>query len=425
MQAIIIGIIILFFIILFLKDFDKYYVLFIVVNPLIREFSTQPLLSPISTFIFLSSIASIIYLYKYKWTFIQWKNKGIFWVIVILCISVLVSEHYASERHPLSVYSIIINYTNILIYCDVLRHHPKEIIRHTFRYSLIFGGIVGSFALFEMLTSYNPYIHFTSFLKIYSENTIITEMRFGIKRTQTFFSMHETNAGVSFLLITLLSFIRAKGETIRTSKICYLVIFLLGLNIFASGSRAAIIGLLILSCLLLRKKNLKMIFVLSPFILLLINFFLHDYLNNIISSFTNTENIAGSNIDMRSQQFNIALYYLSKSPWIGHGIAYTWNYVAIYDHEIFGAESLWLPVIIDQGLLGVTTYILFFLYSLYYAISKKNAQLCFFIVGFVIFNSLSSIPKVPFSYIYIVLFAIIESNKLFKNNAPIHYHPSL
>lgn len=425
MQELIICFITLFTAYLFLKNYEKYYTLFILTIPFINEFVAPSFLAPINATVLLSFTGIIIYLYKYGFSFSGWKKAGVFWIMAFLYSSLLVSDYYASEHHLFSLFSVFTLYINIMIYWELLQKRSSKIILYTYKFSLLLGAVIGSYALLEVILGYNPYINLTSPLKLYTNNTIITEVRFGIKRTQTFFSMHETNAGFSYLLIVLLCFINCKKKSFERKK-GYIVISLLVLNVFASGSRAAIIGISVLSLAFLKRKSIKVLLLLSPILLLLVVLFFQDYVTNIIDSITNTSQVDGSNAEMRSEQFNIALYYLLRSPWIGNGIAYTWTYVTVYDQNIFGAESLWLPVMIDQGVLGIISYIFFFLYSLYYCIKARVSSLCFFVVGFVVFNSLSSIPNISFTYVFVVISAITASYKSTnKKYAPVYNNPCL
>lgn len=413
MQEPIIWSVIIAVVVLLAKNFDKHYPLFILISPFVNEFVPLPRLSPVTASTILSMAGTVFYLYRYRFGSVSILRQGIFGAMAILAASLIVSNYYAAEKHQFGVFSIITTYINILIFCDLLRRNPAKIIASTYRYSLILGTIIGCYGLFEITFNDNPYMRMVSSAKLYSNGTVITEVRFGFKRTQTFFSMHETNAGISYLLIALLAYLR-HGEKWQNTKGRYVVIALLTVNLFASGSRAAMIGLFIFAIALIKKSNLKTFFILSPFIVLLLDYFLYDYIVSITSSITDTSNISGSNVDMRTQQFNIASYYLMRSPWVGNGITYTWTYVTVYDREILGAESLWLPVMIDQGFLGVGSYVLFILYSLYYTIRKKAFVLCFFVVGFIIFNSLSSIPNVSFTYIFVVIAAVVAANNLNK-----------
>ena len=68
--------------------------------------------------------------------------------------------------------------------------------------------------------------------------------------------------------------------------------------------------------------------------------FLVPYFETVIGSITQTDNISGSNTDMRTNQFDISLSYMYNSFWFGNGISYTFNIAKMYDKELYGAEVL-------------------------------------------------------------------------------------
>ena len=114
---------------------------------------------------------------------------------------------------------------------------------------------------------------------------------------------------------------------------------------------------------------------------------------------------------------NICFYYLSQSPWIGNGIAFTWEYVLPQNEDLLGAESLWIPVLIDQGILGAVAVSSMFVACMIYLIKHNAIRYTIVVLGFLVFNSMSSIPNISitdFVY-YVILLCMFIPNKKNKS----------
>ena len=103
-------------------------------------------------------------------------------------------------------------------------------------------------------------------------------------------------------------------------------------------------------------------------ILFSIFFFYSEYVRSKIYSVVNIfiphvgESMSGSTIDMRVGQFNVALSYFADSPYWGNGLGFTREIVSSgAEPELYDSESALFPIMIDQGLIGVLGYFLFFL----------------------------------------------------------------
>ena len=157
-------------------------------------------------------------------------------------------------------------------------------------------------------------------------------------------------------------------------------------------------------------------------LLVVILFLSIGFLDKIIVSFTDTQSVSGSNSDMREMQFNLALYFMGVSPILGNGLAYTFEYVqAFFPDEILGAESVWFPLMIDQGLLGVVSYLIYLLFPLLYALKKKMYVVVFCILAFAVEKSLSSLPGINISYFMIYVIVFVKFNYFFLANKERQY----
>lgn len=243
---------------------------------------------------------------------------------------------------------------------------------------------------------------------------LVTDVRFGIKRSQGIFTMHTTNGAVATEMFVVILGGLLSG-LIKKTKLNYLIITSLLFTVLASGTRSAILALVICSFTYLNRQILNSKRLLGIALAVIVAYIaLGSYFDAIINSFLNTESVSGSNTDMRQGQFNLALMFLLESPIYGHGIGYCATHVmGVYD-EMFGAESLWFPVMIDTGVMGVIGYAMFFISNIRYCIKQKMSYLIFFVLGFLVLNSMSSIPGFIITWIFPILIVLMQMD--FKKN---------
>jgi len=78
----------------------------------------------------------------------------------------------------------------------------------------------------------------------------------------------------------------------------------------------------------------------------------------LVDSFINSDTaVSGSSLDMRLMQFAVIVPFFLNSPIWGNGYAYTWSFVKAVDADLLGAESIWLQILVDFGLVGAMAYI--------------------------------------------------------------------
>lgn len=135
--------------------------------------------------------------------------------------------------------------------------------------------------------------------------------------------------------------------------------------------------------------------------------FASEYFSDVFSAFVNTEEVGGSSTDMRSEQMAISAALMANSPLFGNGMQYTWGVAA--KTGLLGAESLWFPIMIEQGVVGLLSCIFFFVVCFRYAFIRRHKNICFLVLGFLVFNTMSSIPMIPFFFIFIYEFMIINA----------------
>lgn len=358
--------------------------------------------------VFLSALICILFPFKYK-NVSSIEKFPLTLPIVILSFSYFISNYFSFEKHNGAMISSILSYCLIVVvFFYVFMKDKARLLPFFIKACLIFGTIVSFYSIFETIIGDNPMMRYLIDNKIVMQEDIISDVRFGMKRSQGIFTMHGTNGAVAVELFAILLSAQVTGY-LKKSRFIYWVISLLALTVFMTGTRSAIISLLICFFAFFNPQNFKLKYLTIGIVFL---FFVYlcfqSYVDEIIVSFVDTESVEGSNADMREEQLNVALMFFSKSPIYGNGIAYCVNNVMGVYRDMYGAESLWFPAMIDTGILGVLGYIMFFIYCMSYCRKRKMNNLSFFVLSFFVLNTMSSIPGLSITWIFPFLLVLIE-----------------
>lgn len=392
-------------ILLLTKNLQKYFVYFFVYAIWLEHFQ----LWGQSVMMWTMGFAVLLFFLRVKKPLAGIKMFPMAFPFLVMMASLVLCNHFAAVKHyPSLVSMLVIQYVAVFIFWSLYQRNPQRVSRHFIKAVMSFAVIVGFYSLFETLTRTNPIVNALIQTDAYTYDTLIEEIRFGLKRSQGVFSMHTTNGGGSLLLF-LTCYVLKRYNYIRQTQFNTLVIALLFATVFFTGARSAIAALVCILPICLDKRYLRLKYILP---LGLVGLFaliaLSGYLDTIIGSFVDTEKVNGSNSDMRENQFNISLYYMLQSPIVGNGISYTFNTVKLWDKDINGAESIWFTTMINQGILGIIAVALYFLSLIRYCFKRRDPKMAFMPLAFLIFYSLSSVPCVEETYVFIFLFMLLE-----------------
>ena len=391
------------FFIFFLVDFRVTFILTLISSTLLMHFVSR--IDFLENFYIELSIVCIFVFFLFKNKLVVGIRRFPLYIAIVI---LLTSQLLTFLFHPIfpgAIFRNVIYYIDIyILFCLYVNNRFKTM--HVFTISaLLYGMIVGGYCLFETTTGDNPYIAIMNSTGLYSRDVLVEEVRFGLKRSQSFFSMHTTSAGVLMLLSLFLM-----SQFVNTKKnnryLYFIVAVVCGVGVFLSGARSAMLGYTIGVLSFIQFKKIKVIFIVFAIGLVIMQF-ASEYFSDVFSAFVNTEEVGGSSTDMRSEQMAISAALMANSPLFGNGMQYTWGVAA--KTGLLGAESLWFPIMIEQGVVGLLSCIFFFVVCFRYAFIRRHKNICFLVLGFLVFNTMSAIPMIPFFFIFIYEFMIINA----------------
>ena len=271
------------------------------------------------------------------------------------------------NRIPSTVISILL-YSYIFFQCLRNIRDVKFAAAVYMLFSLFLVGN-GMLELFMHKCPVDDWIRSMPFIdKEHAWDTDFDELRFGLPRIKSFMPFSITYGVACAILLSLPFYL--VFENFRKSLLMRLLVPMslvsLLIGVITSASRSPILGIVVLlSYLFLDKKLFKRYKTKILLLLLLIAVFMWPFIYDNIMSILNpkaADAIGGSSMDMRIVQYSIAFDYMMQNPLFGLG-----KETQITDTLFFGGESIWLPLMINNGILGVFGYI-----YLYYAIVKNT-----------------------------------------------------
>lgn len=375
------------------KDFKKTVLIW---TPLSMLFNPQVCVKYTSPALALS-VAVNISLVVYFFLFCQ-KKKGfnrepfffmpaIYAMLVSYSLSLLFSDIPIQRSLNKCVKLFVQTYGFILVFyrCLKTRSDIKLFVKSAIVVVLLItlDGIVEKFTHFNLAGDFIYYssphdeaLYGRSFYIPYSLNQHV-KLRYGMERCFSFYGLHNIFGFVCILLLFLIGIILKNKWTLMKSRnhICmWACIILLFVGVIISNSKAPMLGLFIMLFVFFTPRQIFNMKWITLFLVCMIIVWVYfpNYIFNILS-LTDAE-IAeaggGSSIALRQQQFAVAMKIFMMNPFTGMGIDSTQyfrrNFMGF--DGILGAESCWLKIIPDQGIIGCIAYV--YMYNILY----KNSQ---------------------------------------------------
>lgn len=241
--------------------------------------------------------------------------------------------------------------------------------------------IISIYAIINYITKINPYITYLSLVADYAnmQETFLTEQRGVLEGRVSSTFIHPLILGQSMLLCISYLFFQKKSFH---KILYYLIIILLYITIFLSGSRSTLIPALLIPCIYILYSSIKKIFKYTFFLILFTPIIFavipKDYRETIEglvyvwdSSKAEKVGIKGSNTDMRETQILDAIKIVENDFFFGKGNGYIKAHGSEHP-EMLGYEGLLLFTIIEYGLLGTIFFLLF--YFSFFKLTLKHAK---------------------------------------------------
>lgn len=267
---------------------------------------------------------------------------------------------------------------------DLFNKRGDFIIKDSYVFSRIlpFTLIITMFGLFTAMTRSNPIL-----------DAVGLEDRFLFEYDESYRSFRVTGANISssvYGLSCALIFLSSMFLTGKKSKIAYIALGFLFINVFLSATRAAMIPFIIaLVFFLVRRKGvakggmyifiaIASFFILTPLLPNSVTNFSSQVVESIadvaLPSGTGGKKFVGSSVDAREMQIAASMSYLAEKPFFGHGYSYA-NEVILQGEkhsELLGMESYLCFIGIEYGLVYAVAIIIFFVYCLVYFVRNKK-----------------------------------------------------
>lgn len=259
----------------------------------------------------------------------------------------------------------------ILTYCMLYIKFDEKAIRFL-NYTLIITiTIIFIYGIINYITKINLYIVFLTNLVGSDDmvSTFQTEERGIIEGRISSTFIHPLLLGQMMLLCFSYLFYQLKGRV--NNLLYYLTLLAIATLCFLCGSRSAffpiflVISVYLIYCIRFRIIIRYLIGVIL--FLTLISPFLSDETTDTFKSMifiwdqkaSEKIDIKGSSIEGRKSQLEAAFKIIHKNPLLGNGIGFVQKYGADND-DLLGAESIVLQKLVDNGILGLVTYFIFY-----------------------------------------------------------------
>ena len=354
-------------------------------------------------------------------------GKFDFDVVVSIMAFLLYAQKYKVDLKSIPwIAGILVSLTSYFLYCIYPTPHLLILVQRIFSveiYAIIFFCSIRtiediklfmkSALVYAMLLVGNGIIDFASGTNILGNvqasmlrpGTFLSENdmeRFLGKRIRSFVP-HSIGFGVECAcLLFLIVFAQLKSQFKLRKNTFLIVAICLGFGILLSGSRTPLLGAMLFIVPFVFGTRLSPKYVLMMFAAFIgVYIVAGDYISNMLGSLMSENKVddaGGSSMDMRQMQLEYSLFVFYQNPIWGQGPDFD-IFSAGKQNEIMGAESIWFPILMKQGIIGVIGY-LFFYFAFIKNILKSSYKffLIFFILGWLVIDSATNLPGITFFF---------------------------
>ena len=250
------------------------------------------------------------------------------------------------------------------------------------------------------------------------------EIRYGLVRANSFFSIHIAYGANCILLFFLFFALIRKKSNLVNNKILFLSLIMALFGVLACNSKTPLVGLAFFLCAFLRAKdiiNIKVFFIAIIILLLALTYF-PSLIDNLFSLFNPqlAEEGGGSTVKGRELQFEIVKKLFYMNPLFGNGMGSINAMKTIGNNaNILGAESSWFQILPERGLIGCAIYIYWYIYSF-----KKMKTIfplketIFFLLGLIVMETATGYLNMA---LYSSIIIILYKYNIYKKKQIYHY----
>lgn len=336
-----------------------------------------------------------------------------FILIALLC---LISGFVSSNGFIANFPNIIVSITQLLAVVVFFKElNSLNDIDITVKWLLLGFTIWAVYGVIEFAIQSNPfYDYYADSIapELLKGKLFPSDLRMGGWRTQTVMSICISWGGACAIMAGFMFLMR--DYLYKTKPMLFW--FIAGLVLFgvvSSVSKSAILAVvaMLLPYIFVKgEKKFKIVFTIAAIAFV---FLFKDSLMALVNSAIGVEDSnvdfgSSSNAAMRVDQLNAVLNVLQEHPLFGLG-AKGYDVAFSSNHEILGAESIWLQTLINYGFVGVVIWTMLYIKLAKISVRSYTNKFCalMFVVGWVLFRTASSSPgleEVDFIYFIIVLY---------------------
>ena len=366
----------------------------VLTNPQVALKYTSP---AVSLSIAITTMLCVVYLYKYygikhhkKLNGEQFVLKPVFLLMLfsytvsyLLTIASLMTAFNLTVRYFLEGFVILYTFQRCL--------NDKQDMRLFIKTTFIIVLLITGLGIYEFITLDNPvldYVYYNSPHNSYTAGRLayfpgFHRLRYGLPRCYSFFPLHLRFGVACVFFLLFIGVLYKKNVEIIKKKYIFMCICLLITGVFAANSKQGLVGLMVLSlCFFKPSRFMNYKFFLIIAFIGFIWWLYPTVFNNLFSLFDDelAEEGSGSTVAMRQHQYAVAWEMFKMNPIFGNGPGTlgTLKNMNISYEAIRGAESVFLSLLPERGVIGAFVYIFMYIYLYSILKDKMPKRILFF-----------------------------------------------
>ena len=359
---------------------------------------------------YLSFILLTYYAVKKK----KWKSNPFLLAMLLCLFSYIVSNFFGIEGSHLT---LLINYFTDYLFVIVLwnAYKPTYEQNHLFIKILIVYVLINTtFSISETFSGENLFIRFLHDKGILDVVQGENYFRHGLYRAQGLMIYNDPYG--AFCCIALFYIMYSyKNRMIKDVRLLYILISLLLFAIISTGSRSilvmSVICIIPFTSTLFKKKEFLFLIVIIVIIAIGIG---ATYIDAVINSFVNTDNVGGSDLEMRYWQLMTTFQLFENNPIIGNGLGYIYNAISRYG-ALAGGESIIFTILIDRGLLGSISTLILWGCLFAYLLKRRYYSMLFLLAAFIASKIATLVYGFNEAFIFLYLIPLMRQEEYLKS----------